>query len=165
MANGVNLVTFIGHLGRDPELKYSQGGLAIANFSLAVGETYNGKTTTLWINAVAFGKLAEICGKYLKKGRQIYINGKLKDSSYVDKEGIKHSKFEVVISNMTMLGSSSNQAQSEMEEDVEERPVPGESYKGQMPVFPCAAVVDFPKRSKNDNDLSQIFENEEDIPF
>ena len=89
---GLNKVMLIGNLGRDPEIRYSQQGLAIVNFSLATSEQWTDKTSgdrqekTEWHNIVVFGKQAETCEKYLSKGSQIYVEGKLQTSTY-EKDG------------------------------------------------------------------------------
>jgi single-strand DNA-binding protein len=82
MANGLNKAILIGNLGKDPEIRYTPGGLGIANFNIATSETWNNKegakeTRTEWHRIVAFGKLAEICGEYLSKGKQVYIEGRI----------------------------------------------------------------------------------------
>ena len=90
----VNRAILIGNLGKDPELRYTNSGKAVASFSLATSEKYkdsNGekKTVTEWHNLVAWGQLAEICSKYLSKGKQIYVEGKIQNRSYNDKDGNK----------------------------------------------------------------------------
>lgn len=107
--SGVNKALIVGRLGQDPIIKYTDGGLAIANFSLATSESFKNKDgekeeKTEWHNIVAFGKLAEVCGEYLTKGKQIYLEGRLQTSNW-EKEGVKHYKTEIVASNMQMLGS------------------------------------------------------------
>jgi single-strand DNA-binding protein len=110
---GVNKVILVGHLGRDPEVRYTQDGKAVCNFSIATSETWKDKTSgekrekTEWHRVVVFGKLAEICGEYLSKGRQVYIEGSLQTSQY-EKEGQTHYSTQVVIGlggKMQMLGS------------------------------------------------------------
>ena len=106
---GVNKVILVGNLGKDPEVRYLDGGVAVANFPLATTETYKDKTgnrvdQTEWHNVVLWRGLAEITEKYLKKGSQVYIEGKLRTRSYDDKEGIKRYTTEIVADNMTMLG-------------------------------------------------------------
>lgn len=105
---GVNKIIIVGNLGRDPELKESQSGTVVARFSLAVSETWkdNGekKERTEWVNCVAFGKLAEICGRYLARGRQVYIEGRLQTRSW-EKNGEKRYMTEVIVNQMQMLGS------------------------------------------------------------
>ncbi len=110
MANGLNKVILIGNLGRDPEVRYTPGGLAVANFSLATSEAWTNKegekeTRTEWHKIVAWGRLGEICGEYLSKGKQVYIEGRIQTREWEDKEGIKRYTTEIVASQMLMLGS------------------------------------------------------------
>lgn len=102
---GFNKITLIGNLGKDPELRYTPDGLAVATFSLAVGEKVKGEEKTTWFKIIAFGKLGEVCGEYLKKGKQIYIEGRLQTSEWVDKEGKARFSLEAVAKEMIMLGS------------------------------------------------------------
>jgi single-strand DNA-binding protein len=106
---GLNKAILIGNLGRDPEVRYTPSGLAIANFNIATSETWTKdgekETRTEWHRIVAFGKLGEICGEYLSKGRQVYIEGRIQTREWQDKEGIKRYTTEIVASNMIMLGS------------------------------------------------------------
>lgn len=106
---GVNKVILVGNLGADPEIRYTPGGMAVANFRLATSETFSkdGKkeTKTEWHRIVAFNKLAEICGQYLSKGKQVYIEGKIQTRSWDDKDGNKKYTTEIVASTMQMLGS------------------------------------------------------------
>ena len=110
MARGVNKVILLGNLGRDPEVKYTQSGMAIARFSLATTERAkdkdgNWQDKTEWHNLVAFGRTAEVAGEYLKKGRTIYIEGALRTSSWDDKEsGQKKYKTEVIVNDLVMVG-------------------------------------------------------------
>jgi len=105
-------VMAIGNLGRDPETRYTQGGQAVTNFSIAVTERYkkDGQNVekTEWINCVAFARLAEVCGEYLKKGSKVYIEGKLSTSKY-EKENQTHYKTDVVLREMQMLDSKSSE--------------------------------------------------------
>lgn len=105
----VNKVILVGNLGKDPELRYTAAGTAVANFSLATTERYKdreGQTQekTEWHNIVAWRQLAEICGKYLQKGKQIYIEGRIQTRSYDDKDGNKRYITEIVADQMQMLG-------------------------------------------------------------
>ena len=106
---GINKVILVGNLGADPEIRYSPGGMAVVNFSLATSETFSKdgqkQTKTEWHKIVAFGKLAEICGQYLSKGKQVYIEGKIQTRSWDDKEGNKKYTTEIVANSMQMLGS------------------------------------------------------------
>jgi single-strand DNA-binding protein len=108
---GVNKVILVGNLGADPEVRYSSTGTAVANFRIATSENWTNKeggkeTRTDWHRVVAFGKLGEICAEYLSKGKQVYVEGKLRTRSWEDKEGNKRWITEVVASNMVMLGQA-----------------------------------------------------------
>lgn len=111
MANDLNQCNFIGRLGKDVEMKYAQNGNAIANFSIAVGESWKDKITgekkekTEWVNLSCFGKLAEICGQYLKKGSKVYISGKLETRKWQDQSGADRYSTGVQVKDMQMLDS------------------------------------------------------------
>ena len=104
----INKVILVGRLGRDPELRYTPSGTAVANFSLATDErwTSNGETQsrTEWHNIVVWSKLAEICNQYLTKGRLIFIEGRLQTRDWEDKDGNKRRTTEIVATDMKMLG-------------------------------------------------------------
>jgi single-strand DNA-binding protein len=111
--SGVNKVILIGNLGKDPEVRYLEGGVAVAKFSLATSESYKGKDgnkvdQTEWHNIVLWRGLAEVAEKYLKKGHTVYIEGKIRTRSYDDKEGIKRYSTEIVADSMTMLTKKSD---------------------------------------------------------
>lgn len=111
---GVNKVILLGNLGRDPEVRHLDNGRAVANFSIATSEVYKNKqgervTNTEWHNVVLWTPLAEIAEKYLKKGNQVYIEGKLTSRSYEDKEGVTKYITEVVGRDMTLLGGPRNE--------------------------------------------------------
>lgn len=105
----VNNVTIIGNLGKDPEVKYMPSGEAVCNFPVACNEQWKKKDTgekqehTEWFRVAVFGKLAEVCGKYLTKGKQVYIEGKLRTRSY-EKDGETKYSTELICSEMKMLG-------------------------------------------------------------
>jgi single-strand DNA-binding protein len=106
----INKVILIGNLGKDPELRYTSSGVAVASFTLATNESWkdpegNVQERTQWHNVVAWRKLAEICGEYLKKGSKIYLEGKLQYRNYDDKNGVKRYVTEIVIDEMLMLDS------------------------------------------------------------
>ena len=112
---GVNKVILVGNLGADPEMRYTPGGMAVANFKLATSENFkdkegNKQTKTEWHKVVAFGKLAEICGEYLSKGKQVYIEGKIQTRSWDDKDGNKKYTTEIVVNIMQMLGGRGTEA-------------------------------------------------------
>jgi single-strand DNA-binding protein len=105
----VNKVILVGRLGRDPETRFTGGGQAVANFSVATDETYKDKNgerqkRTEWHKIVVWGKQAEIAQQYLKKGSLIFIEGRIQSREWQDKEGQKRTSFEIVASNFRMLG-------------------------------------------------------------
>lgn len=113
MSGSLNKVQLIGHLGKDPETRFSSNGDPICNFSVATSESWKDKSgerqeKTEWHRIVAFGKLAEICGEYLKKGAQVYVEGKLQTRKWTDKNEIERYSTEIVLDSfngtMTMLG-------------------------------------------------------------
>ena len=116
MARGINKVILVGNLGKDPEIKYTASGAAIANITIATSESWNDKQTnekvekTEWHRVVAFQRLAEIMGEYLKKGSQVYIEGKLQTRKWQDQNGQDRWTTEVVASDMQMLGSRGGDA-------------------------------------------------------
>ncbi len=106
----VNKVILVGRLGRDPETRYTGGGQAVANFSMATDESYKDKNgerqkRTEWHRITAWGKLAEICQQYLKKGTMVYIEGRIQSREWQDKEGQKRTSYDIVASVMRMLSS------------------------------------------------------------
>ena len=119
MAGGINKVILVGHLGRDPEVRYTQDGRPICNFTMATTEQWRDKNSgerrdkTEWHRIVVFGKLAEICGEYLAKGRQVYIEGKLQTRKWQGQDGQDRWTTEVVVDingTMQMLGSRGDSA-------------------------------------------------------
>ncbi len=109
---GVNKVILIGNLGGDPELRSTPGGTSVASFTLATNETWNDKDGTKqerteWHRIVAWSRLAEICGQYLRKGSQVYIEGRLQTREWEDKQGNKRKTTEIVAREMQMLDSRS----------------------------------------------------------
>ncbi len=111
MARGVNKVILVGNLGRDPEVRYSPNGQAVANVTIATSDSWKDKTSgekqerTEWHRIVFFGRLAEIAGEYLKKGAQIYVEGRLQTRKWQDKDGHDRYTTEIVANEMQMLGS------------------------------------------------------------
>lgn len=108
--SGLNKVMLIGRLGKDPEIRYTQSGTPVANFSVATSETYkdgNGEKQerTEWHNIVIWNKLAEVAQKYLHKGDQVYLEGKIQTRKWQDRDGAEKRTTEVIVHSMTMLGS------------------------------------------------------------
>ncbi len=111
----VNKVILVGNVGRDPELRYTQGGSPVASFSIATNERFkdkegNWKDRTEWHRIVAWARLAEICAEYLRKGSQVYVEGRIQTRDWEDKEGNKRQTTEVVALAMQMLGRRGGEA-------------------------------------------------------
>ena len=107
--SGVNKVILVGNLGKDPEIRHLEGGVSVARFSLATNEYYKDKQgarteRTEWHNITAWRGLAEVAEKYLKKGQQVYVEGKLRTRQYQDKDNQTHYITEIVVDELTMLG-------------------------------------------------------------
>jgi single-strand DNA-binding protein len=117
--SGVNKVILVGNLGANPEMRFTQGGQAIANLRVATTERWTDKSgqkqeATEWHRVVLFGKTAEIAGQYLIKGRQVYIEGRLRTRQWQDQQGQKRYTTEIVGTNMTLLGGRGERAPDEM---------------------------------------------------
>jgi single-strand DNA-binding protein len=110
MARGINKVILVGNLGADPETRYTTSGSAITSIRIATSEQWKDKQTgetqerTEWHRVKFFGRLAEIAGEYLKKGRQVYVEGSLRTDKYTDKEGIERWSTDIIANEMQMLG-------------------------------------------------------------
>jgi single-strand DNA-binding protein len=117
MSGSVNKVMLIGRLGKDPEVKYTPSGTAVAKFTLATDEVFkdrNGEQQrrTEWHTVVAWSRLAEICGEYLTKGKQVYIEGSIRSRQWEDQNGGKRTAYEIVAREMKMLGSRADSERS-----------------------------------------------------
>ncbi len=127
--SGINKVILVGHLGKDPEVRYLEGGVSVASFPLATTETFNkdGRKVeqTEWHNIVLWRSLADVAAKYLQKGKLVYIEGKLRTRSFEDKEGIKKYTTEIVAENFTMLGRK-----TDFESDVPKSAVKPDPFAG-----------------------------------
>ncbi|HUA81592.1 MAG TPA: single-stranded DNA-binding protein [Dyella sp.] len=110
MARGINKVILVGNLGADPEVRYTTGGTAVASLSIATSEQWTDKQSgqkqerTEWHRVKLFGRLAEIAGEYLKKGRQVYVEGSLRTDKYTGKDGVERYSTDVIASDLQMLG-------------------------------------------------------------
>lgn len=107
----LNKATLIGRLGRDPEVRYMPNGEAVCNFSLATDESWKDKngqrqTKTEWHNVIIYHRLAEIAGQYLRKGSQVYLEGKIQSRKYTGKDGVERTAYEIVCHEMKMLGGN-----------------------------------------------------------
>jgi single-strand DNA-binding protein len=152
MSGSVNKVILIGRLGKDPEVKYTPSGSPVARFTLATDESFKDRSgeqqrRTEWHTIVAWNKLAEICGEYLTKGKQVYIEGSIRSRQWEDQSGNKRTSFEIVARDMRMLGSkadSERMAASGMER---------------------ASATERPGSSSESNEPSQSEITDDDIPF
>jgi single-strand DNA-binding protein len=155
----VNKVIIVGNLGRDPETRYMPSGDAITNIAVATTDKWKDKATgeqkeaTEWHRISFFGKLAEIAGQYLKKGSQVYIEGKLRTRKYTDKDGVEKYSTEIVADSMQMLGSRQGMGGGSA-------PMDEGSYGGGAPRVPAQTPARAPARQ-----ASNINIEDDDIPF
>ena len=129
--SGVNKVILVGNLGGDPTMRSTSSGTAVVNFNVATSETFKNKngekeTRTEWHRVVAWARLAEICNKYLKKGKQVYIEGRLQTRSWDDQSGVKKYSTEVVANNMVMLGRAGDTPMDIPSQDAPSQDFPAE---------------------------------------
>lgn len=117
MSNDLNNCQFIGRLGKEPEMKYLQSGDAVCNFSIAVGWKSKDKEGAEWVNITAFGKLGEVCGQYLKKGSQVFVQGRFKTDKYTDKNGVEKYSTKIQAEKIQFLGK--NEAADAIAPDVQ----------------------------------------------
>ncbi len=130
MSRGLNKMMIIGHLGRDPEMRYTPSGRPVTTFSVATTRSWHSSDgerheETEWFNVVAWGNLAEICNQHLRKGQQVYVEGRLQTRRWEDSEGNKHFTTELVAQEMIMLGERKDAGPSEFmagSEDEEPHP-------------------------------------------
>lgn len=139
MARGLNKVQIIGRLGRDPEMRYTSQGTPVTNFSVATGGKWtdrngNERDDTEWFRVEAWDRLAETCNQYLTKGKEVYIEGRLKTRKYTDRDGIERTVTEVVANNMLMLGGKGDSGSYESNRDddryEEDEPAPRNRRSG-----------------------------------
>jgi single-strand DNA-binding protein len=134
MARGVNKVILVGNLGADPETRYTPNGSCITTIRLATSESWTDKQTgqkqerTEWHRVKFFGKLGEIAGEYLKKGRQVYVEGALRTDKYTDKDGVERYTTDIIANEMQMLGGNPDGTRGE-------RPARGAPAQGQQQSF------------------------------
>lgn len=137
MSRGLNKVMLIGHLSKDPELKYTPAGAAVASFNLATNESYkdragNDVSKTEWHRLVVWNKQAEIAAEYLKKGQQIFVEGKLQTRSW-EKDGQKHYMTEIVVFNFQMLGRKNDGGGAESPAHFDEQAPLVQDGGGELP--------------------------------
>ncbi len=125
MSRGLNKVMIIGHLGRDPEMRYTPSGRPVTTFTVATSRNWSTgdgerHSETEWFNVVAWGNLAEICKQYLTKGQQVYVEGRLQTRRWDDNEGVKHTSIEIVANEMMMLSDRRENSHSAETNDATE---------------------------------------------
>lgn len=168
MARGINKVILVGNLGKDPEIRYSASGAAIANITIATSDSWKDKQTgekqerTEWHRVVFFNRLAEVVGEYLKKGSQVYVEGRLQTRKWQDKEGQDRYTTEIVASEMQMLGSRGGMGDSGGYDQSNY----GQSSGGGGRPAPAAAPAPAPAAPAAPQGNSGGFDNfDDDIPF
>lgn len=163
MSRGVNKAILVGNAGKDPEVRYTQGGNAVATFSLATSDRRKGTDGqwtdhTEWHNLVAWGKTAETCGNYVKKGNKLYIEGRIQTRKWQDKDGNNRYSTEIVVNQMLLLDKPSGQGQGQ-------RPVvaagPAAGYDAFPAATPRSTVDEFPGPDLDD----MGFDPNDDVPF
>ena len=164
----VNKVIIVGNLGRDPEIRYTPNGSAVCNVSVATTRSWKNKESgdkseeTEWHRVVFYDKLAEIAGEYLKKGRSVYVEGRLKTRKWQDKDGVEKYTTEIVASDMQMLGSREGMGQGAPSGGEDSSYGGGGNYERPAPASrPAAAAANRPAAKS-----STGFDNmDDDIPF
>jgi single-strand DNA-binding protein len=128
MAGGLNKAILIGNLGADPEMRHTPSGKPVATFNIATNEQWRNsdgeqQSRTEWHRIVAWGRLAEICGQYLQKGSQVYIEGRIQSRSWEDKQGITRRTTEIVANNLLMLGRAPGGSEGTPDAESQEQEV------------------------------------------
>ncbi|AXK38051.1 single-stranded DNA-binding protein [Crenobacter cavernae] len=165
----VNKVILVGNLGRDPEVRYMPNGDAVANFSIATSENWKDKNgqrqeRTEWHNITMYRKLAEIAGQYLKKGRTVYIEGRIQSRKYTGKDGAERTAYEIIADQMQMVGGrdgGGSSAGAPMDDDGYGAPQGGSRMRDDSaPAAPPAA----PRRMEP-KPAAKFDDMDDDIPF
>jgi single-strand DNA-binding protein len=135
MAGGVNKVILVGYLGADPDMRYTPSGQGVCELRLATSESWNDKNgqrqeRTEWHRVVVWGKRAEVCSKYLAKGRQVYVEGRIQTRTYDDKEGIKRYMTEIIAADVQFLGGGQRDGAGGNKERNDAAPPPSDADFG-----------------------------------
>lgn len=161
----VNKVILLGNLGRDPEVRYLPSGDPVANITIATSSRYKGKTgemveETEWHRVTFFGRLAEIASQYLKKGRPVYVEGRIKTRKYTDKDGVEKYATDIIASEMQLLGSREGMGEPAGEDES------GGGYSRQAPAARAAAPAARPAPAPAAARPASGFDDmDDDIPF
>lgn len=171
MARGINKVILVGTLGVDPETRYTGSGTAITSLRLATNETWKDKATgekqerTEWHRVKLFGKLAEIAGEYLKKGKQVYIEGSLRTDKYTDKDGVERYSTDIIGNEMQMLGGAEGGGGGgERTSRPSGSPRGNQTYGGAQSPSGYATRRDTPPSRENQMPMGRDLDDD-DIPF
>ena len=165
----VNKVILVGNLGRDPEIRYLPSGEPVANITIATSSKYKNKTGELveeteWHRVTFFGKLAEIVGQYLKKGRPVYVEGRIKTRKYTDKDGIEKYATDIIANEMQMLGAREGMGEPSGDDGggYDNAPPP---RRAAPPPAPRAAAAPAPRQAPPPRPASGFDDMDDDIPF
>jgi|APLak6261702949_1056265.scaffolds.fasta_scaffold30716_1 single-strand DNA-binding protein len=164
----VNKVILIGNLGRDPEVRYLPSGEPVANITIATSSKYKNKTgdmveETEWHRVTFFGKLAEIVGQYLKKGRPVYVEGRIKTRKYTDKDGVEKYATDIIANEMQMLGAREGMGEPAGEEGGGYDNAPRRTAPAAAPR--AAAPAPAPRQAPPPRPASGFDDMDDDIPF
>lgn len=159
----LNKVILIGNLGRDPEVRYMPNGDAVCNFSVATSESWTDRQSgqkvdrTEWHNITMYRRLAEIAGQYLKKGSQVYIEGRIQSRKYTGKDGVERTAYEIVANEMKMLGGRQSGGGAPYEEGGYQAAAPQAAYSSEPPAAP--------RRQAHAAPVQPVDDIDDDIPF
>jgi single-strand DNA-binding protein len=130
---GYQKITIIGRCGKDPETRYSQGGMAICKFSVAVSEKNKKGETTEWFRCVTFDKLAEIAAKYVEKGNEIFLEGRQQTEKYNDKDGNEKTAVSLIVDKLVLIGGRNNGAGKPAPSRIEDAPTASDEFDTDLP--------------------------------
>ena len=164
----LNKVMLIGNLGRDPEVRYMPNGEAVANFSIATSESWNDRQSgqrverTEWHNITMYRRLAEIAGQYLKKGSQVYIEGRIQSRKYTGKDGIERTAYDIIANEMKMVGPREGGGAAPYDDGGYQQAAPQQNHY--QPEAPAAAPA-APRRQAPAAPAAAVDDIDDDIPF
>ena len=163
----VNKVILLGRLGRDPEVRYMPNGEAVCNFSVATSETWNDRNgqrqeRTEWHNITMYRRLAEIAGQYLKKGREVYIEGRIQSRKYTGKDGIERTAYDIIANEMKMVGPREGGGAAPYDDGGYQQAAPQQNHY--QPEAPAAAPA-APRRQAPAAPAAAVDDIDDDIPF
>lgn len=168
----LNKVILIGRLGRDPEVRYMPNGEAVANFSIATSESWNDRNgqrvdRTEWHNITMYRRLAEIAGKWLKKGNQVYLEGRIQSRKYTGKDGIERTAYDIIANEMKMLGSK-NESSTPFDSNEQYAAPATQQYAAPQNNFTAnsaAEIPSAPRRQAPAAPVQAVDDIDDDIPF